>query len=151
MMEFESAKYLEFIECRLELLRKLIRTGEEWRLAFIRLRLSDSERCAADEELLCEQIRILDREITSLQAKGLESGSFKSPEVDPVIDRRIRAALTQMAALHLDLKQSNKTKRAILKRSKFTINALRNLFNSLAPTYASPAASSVGTIYEESI
>jgi hypothetical protein len=151
MTKLESAKYLELLERRLELLQKLVRTGEEWRRAFVALNLSDSERYTANEELLCEQIRMLDKEITSLQAKGRPASSSKPGGVDPVIDHRIRAAMRQLETLHLELKKSNETKRAILKRSKFTISALRNLFNSLAPTYAAPAASSVGTIYEENV
>ena len=151
MTKLESVKYLELLERRLELLQKLIRRGEQWRHAFVALNLSDSERCTADEEILCVQIRMLDTEINSLQAKGRSAGSSRSGGVDPVIDPGIRAAMGQMATLHLELKQSNETKRAILKRSKFTISALRNLFNSLAPTYTAPAASSVGTIYEENV
>ncbi len=151
MTKLESVKYLELMERRLELLQKLVRTGEEWRRAFVALNLSDSERYTADEELLCGQIRMLDSEIISLQAKGRQASSSKAAGADLVIDPRIGAATGQMETLHLELKQSNEIKRAILKRSKFTISALRNLFNSLAPTYAAPAASSVGTIYEENV
>jgi hypothetical protein len=150
-MKFQSSKVLELIESRLELLRALIQMEKAWRSAFIALKLRDSERCAADEELICERIRVLDREIASLQALGRESGSAKSSAVDPIIDRRIDAALAQMESLHLDLKHSNRVKQAILRRSKFTLNALQNLFNSHAPTYAAPATPSIGTMCEENV
>jgi hypothetical protein len=150
-MKFGSAKYLELIEGRLELLRTLVRKEAEWRSAFIASNLRDSERCTADEEVICECIRVLDKEIASIQAKGRESSASKPPVVNPVLDSRICAALGQMAVLHLDLKHSNDTRRAILRRSKVTINALRNLFNSYAPTYAAPAAPSMGMIYEENV
>lgn len=145
-MKSGTTRCFEHIEDRLQLLRKLIRTEEEWRGAFVRLNLHDSERCSADAELICEAIRILDKEISSWQAS-----SSKSLEPDPVTDQRIRIALGQMAVLHLELKRTNEINMAILHRSKVTINALRNLFNSLAPTYAAPAAHSVGTIYEENV
>lgn len=150
MTTHASAKVLQLLERRLELLRKLIRAGEEWRRAFIRLHLDESELRAADEELLCRQIGILDREIMALRSKEPEASSTNFQKTAPA-DSGIRAALAETAALHLELKQSNELKVAILKRSKFTINALRNLFNSLAPTYAAPAAPSVGTIYEENV
>jgi hypothetical protein len=150
-MKPPSSKVLELIESRLELLRALIHMEREWRGAFIALKLRDSERCAADEELICERIRALDREIASFQAIGRETGSAKSSAVDQVIDCRIHIALAQMESLHLDLKNSNQVKQSILRRSKFTLNALQNLFNSHAPTYAAPATPSTGMIYEENV
>jgi hypothetical protein len=150
-MKSGAAKYLELIDRRSEFLRALIRVEQEWRRAFIALNLHDSERLSADGELFCERIRSLDKEIALFQAKAHEAGTNNTFVADPAIDDRIRAAQRQIAALHLDLKESNAINRAILKRSKFTISALRNLFNSHAPTYASPAAASVGTIYEERV
>jgi hypothetical protein len=150
-MKLQSTKILELMESRLELLRALIRAEGEWRSAFIALNLSDAESRTADQELICGRIRALDKEITLLQAEGREVSSSGRSGVDPVIDPGIRAAQDRMAALHEDLKQSNRTKQAILKRSKFTINALQNLFNSYAPTYAAPAAPSTGTIYEGNV
>jgi hypothetical protein len=150
-MNLASAKYLKLMESRLELLRSLIHIEGEWRRAFIASNLRDSEHFSGDQELICARIRTLDNEISSLQAMGRETGSSTSSEADPVIDRGIRVAVAQMATLHLDLKQSNQIKQAILRRSKFTINALQNLFNSHAPTYAAPASPSSGTIYEENV
>jgi len=160
-MKFSYPRCLELVERRLELLRALVRAEDEWRRAFIALNMQGSEHCTADAEVICGQIRTLDREISLLQAsrsdqatstsKGPRISSPKTSEVDPTIDRRIRLALGQMAALHLDLRRSNQIKQALLRRSKLTINALRNLFNSYAPTYAAPAALRVGTIYEENV
>jgi hypothetical protein len=161
MMKSGSAKFLELVERRLELLRTLVLAEGEWRRAFIALDMQGSQRRAAEEDLLCEQIRALDKEITSLQAspanssnliaKKFEIGWSECSEADPIFRRSIRAAMDQMTALHLDLKHSNQTKRAILKRSKLTISALHNLFNSYAPTYSAPPALTVGTIYQENV
>jgi len=160
-MKFGSAKYLELVERRLEMLRAVVRLEAEWRGAFIGLKMEQSERCAAEEELLCGKIRILDQEIAILQgnqskqAASIPSGNDlrlpKSFEIDRILYPRILAALERMTALHLELKRSNRTRRAILKRSKLTMNALRNLFNSYAPTYAAPAAPTTGTICEENV
>jgi flagellar biosynthesis/type III secretory pathway chaperone len=147
-MKFGSVKHLELVERRLEMLRTLVRLEAEWRHAFIGMKIQDSQRCAAEQQILCDQICIVDREITLLQ-----SGTVKqtNPEVDPTSDAKTRAALAQMAALHLELQRANQIKRAILRRSKSTIDALHNLFNSFAPTYAAPTALSTGTLYEERV
>jgi hypothetical protein len=143
-MKSASATHLELLQSRLDLLHRLIRMQQEWRGAFVRLDLENSERCSADQQLLCDRMRVLDQQIASTRARALQSG-----EPVPVANQQLSAAIAQTEALHMELQRSNQTNLAILKRSKFTINALRNLFNSLAPTYASPAAHSTGTIYEE--
>ena len=150
-MKLASPRYLELLESRLELLRTLIHTEAEWRRAFIALNLPDSDLRTADAELTCARIRMIDREIAALQTKSHEVGSSAPVEADAVTDSKIRVALAQNAALQMQLKQLNQTKRAILRRSKLTINALRNLFNSYAPTYGAPAASSRGTIYQGNV
>ena len=160
-MKFERARTLELLERRLELVRALIRVDAEWRRSFIGLNLDESERCAAEEERLSEQISAIDKEITSLEvarSQRVESNparrEVRAPqpvEVDPVTDRKIHASRDRMKALHLELKRSNEIRKSILKRSKITLNALRNLFNSHAPSYAAPAASATGTIYEERV
>jgi hypothetical protein len=150
-MKLASPRYLELLESRLELLRTLIHTEVEWRRAFIALNLPDSHLRTADSELTCARIRTIDREIAALETKTHQVGTSTSAETDPVTDHKIRAALAQTAKLQTQLTQLNQTKRAILRRSKLTINALRNLFNSYAPTYGVPADSSRGTIYRGSV
>jgi len=164
-MNSEREKILALLERRLELVRALIRLGAQWRQAFIAWNLDHSERCAADEERLSMQILALDMEIAShaaprsLSAEGNPSAraGLAAPLADLNVntDRKIREVVDRMRALHLELKQSNEIRKSILKRSKITMNALRNLFSSLAPTYASPAAQptgpSTGTICEERV
>jgi hypothetical protein len=160
-MKSWSARYLELVERRLGLLRGLIHLETEWRAAFIGLKMEDAERCAAEQEVLCAQIRALDRDIATLQGnrvkpatstpKGPQAGASKPSDLDPVLHPRILMALERMAALHLELSRSNRTRIAILRRSKLTMSALRNLFNSYAPTYAAPAAVTTGTICEENV
>ena len=161
-MKFGSAKYLELVERRLELLRTLVRIEAEWRVAFIALKLEDSERSVAEEELVCNQIRALDKQIAALknqQRKPATGGANAAAEpisseswpADPNFAPQIREALERMAILQRELKRANDTRRAILRRSACTMNALRNLFNSYAPTYGAPAALQLGAMYEESV
>jgi len=160
-MNPDREKILELLERRLELVRALIRLGAQWRRAFIDWNLDHSEQCAAEEEKLSRQILALDMEIASHEGRRLprseQDAAVRSvraadpAEMDWHKDSRIREVLDRMRALHLELMQSNEIRKSILRRSKITMTALRNLFNSYAPTYAAPAASSTGTIYEERV
>jgi hypothetical protein len=160
-MNSDREKILELLQRRLELVRALIRLGAQWRLAFINWNLDQSEHCAAEEEKLSRQILALDMEIASHQGHRLSQSEQNaaahsaiapaSVETDWQKDHRIRDVLEQMRALHFELKQANEIRKSILRRSKITMTALRNLFNSHAPTYAAPTASSTGTIYEERV
>jgi hypothetical protein len=160
-MNPDREKILELLERRLELVRALIRLGAQWRRAFIDWNLDHSEQCAAEEEKLSRQILALDMEIASHEGRRLprsdqnaavhSAGAAKSLEMNWHTDRKIREVLDRMRALHLELKQSNEIRKSILRRSKITMTALRNLFNSHAPTYAAPAPASTGTIYEERV
>jgi hypothetical protein len=160
-MKSPSARYLDLVERRLELLRTLIRLQAEWRASFIGLRLEQSERCVAEEEIACAQILSLDKDLAVLRqspielavsrGKGIDAASPMPFELDPILYPKIIAAMERMVGLHLELKRSNRSRQAILNRSKLTVNALRNFFNSYAPTYAAPAAVSTGTMYEENV
>jgi hypothetical protein len=149
-MKIERAKTLELLGRRLELVRALVRVGAEWQRAFIGWKLDLSERCASEEIRLCDQIRVLDVEMAALEAASLPALSDPL-EMDRSTARKIRDARDRMRALQLELKRSNEIRRCILKRSKITLNALENLYNSHAPTYAAPTAHATGTLYEERV
>jgi hypothetical protein len=138
-MKFERAKTLELLQRRLELLGDLIVAGAQWRRAFIAMHLDQSERCLAGELRLATQIYALDKEIATIEG------------LDQVTDGEIREALERTKSAHLELTQSNDLRKSILKRSRITLGALRNLFNSHSASYAAPVAHSTGTIYEETV
>jgi hypothetical protein len=157
-MKSDYPKILDLLNRRLELVRELIAVCDRWRRAFIGLHLDQSERCAVEEERLAAQICALDMEIATLEVEPslgkqanpipTEAG-FGEPTAIDHSGPEIREALERMSALQMELKQSNEIRKSILKRSKITIGALRNLFNSHSATYAAPAEHSTGTIYEE--
>ena len=157
-MKSRYERQLALIQRRLELLRSLLRIQSEWRRAFVGLDMKASERFAMDEELVCRQIMTLDREIASAQQAGPtpspgRPGISESTDPDEVLiaQGEIRAALREMSALHAALHHSNQVRQAILRRSIFTLRALRNLFNSYAPTYAAPAVPHRGALCEENV
>lgn len=160
-MKSESARYVELLERRLTLLASLIQTLEAWRKAFIGFDLQTAEQRIAEEEQFCRTIQTVDAEIANLQARRAEravlapqTGELAWPEGSETgagLRERALAALNRMAAAQNELRRLNEGNQAILRRSRQTVNALRNLFISFAPTYASPASPSAGMVYQERI
>ena len=160
-MKSESARYLGLLERRLELLAALLRAVGEWRRAFIGMELQIAEASVQEQAQLCATLGAIDAELALLQTKHLEraglrlrGGEFAWPQTadtDPVVHNKIRAALQRMVELQRDLRLANHVSQAILAHSGRTLNALRNLFNSYAPTYAAPPAPGVGAVYEETV
>ena len=152
---------MELLERRLTLFNSLIQTVEEWRKAFIGFDLQIAEQRIAEEEHLCVIIHTLDAEIANLQARraelaGLaprtgELGWLRESETGAGLRERALAALNRIAAAQNELRRLNEGNQAILRRSRQTVNALRNLFISYAPTYASPASPGAGMVYQERI
>jgi hypothetical protein len=157
----ESARYVELLERRLTLLGSLIHTVEAWRKAFIGFDLQTAEQRIAEEEQFCRIIQTLDSEIANLQARRAERagqalrtgelGWLRDSETGAGLHERALAALNRMAAAQSELKRVNEVNQAMLRRSRQTVNALRNLFISYAPTYASPASPGAGMLYQERI
>jgi len=156
-VDAESTRYLKLLERRLALLDALATGLKESRNDFVAMDLPAMERCIAEQEQLCGQIRSLDGEISTMQAKcagrvGMPARADAiswpgSPDGDRQSDAQILALLGRISAAQVDLKKLNDAHQAMLRRSRRTVQVLVNLFNSYAPTYSAPA--SVGSSYEE--
>jgi hypothetical protein len=152
---------VELLERRLTLLGSLIQTVEAWRKAFIGFDLQNADQRIAEEEQLCRIIQTLDAEIANLQARRAERAGLpphtgelgwpRGSETGVGLPERTRTTLSRMAAAQNELRRLNEVNQAILRRSRQTVNALRNLFISYAPTYASPASPGAGMVYQERI
>jgi hypothetical protein len=157
----ESARYVELLERRLTLLDSLVQAAKEWRKSFIGFDLHTAEQLIAEEEQLCRIIQALDAEIVNLRARGAERAGLaprmselgwpRDWETGAGLSQRALAALNRMAAAQSELKRVNEVNQAILRRSRQTVNALRNLFTSYEPTYGSPASPGAGLVYQERI
>lgn len=136
---------LEIVERRLELVRRLFLLDGEWRRSFVAMELASCESISAEQARLGLQIEQLESRLRN----PLEPRS--EAVADPTELHRMRSALDDTASLYAALISSNAVRKSILKRSKVTIDSLRNLFNSHASVYAMPAAPSSGKIYEEHV
>lgn len=153
----ESTRYLKLLERRLDLLGTLTEVLRRSRNDFIAVDLGAMERRIAEQEQVCTQIRLLDAEISSVQARCSEHAGLRpcsgmiswpgSPDGDTRQDDQIRTMLDRIGTAQAELKKLNDAHQAMLRRSRRTVQVLLNLFNSFAPTYSVPA--SVGSTYEE--
>jgi hypothetical protein len=157
----ESAQYLGLLERRLGLLDGLSKALVDSRGDFISLDMEAVHKRISEQEQFCRQIQSLDTEITRAQVHCAEASRAKpcanaifwpgSPDEEAATSDRIRAAMERVAAAQSELKRLNNAHQAMLRRSRRTVNALLNLFQSYAPTYSEPAAPPVGMIYEERV
>jgi len=158
-VKHESENYLKLLERRLDLLGSLAKTAADSRESFIAMDLEGIERRIAEQEELCARIRSLDSDITKIQdrcaqqvgANQATTGLFwpGSGGNDEAQDKRIRAMLGRIQAAQSELQQLNDANQAMLRRSRRTVRALLNLYNSFAPTYAEPPVVPLGAVCEE--
>ena len=160
-MNKESTQYLGLLERRLGLLDHLSRALADSRSDFISLDMEAVHKRISDQEQFCKQIQSLDAEITRAQVRCAEASRAKpranaifwpgSPNEDAATSERIRTTMERVAAAQSELRRLNDAHQAMLRRSRRTVNALLNLFQSYAPTYSEPASLPVGMIYEERV
>ena len=154
-----SARYLNLLEKRLDLLLSLTNTLAASRQDFVAMDLNGIERGIQEQEQFCTQIRSLDSEITRIQLSCAERSSLRpcpdsiswpgSNDSSPSRDEQIRLTLGRVAEAQAELKRLNDAHQAMLRRSKRTVQVLLNLFDSHAPIYTAPAPQSSSASYEE--
>jgi len=155
----DSARYLNLLEQRLELLRSLTKTLAASRSDFVAMDLNAIERGIQEQEQFCTQIRSLDAEITRIQVGCAERANLHpcsdaiawpgSNDSSPNRDERIQLTLGRVAEAQAELKRLNDAHQAMLRRSKRTVQVLLNLFDSHAPIYTAPTQRSSSASYEE--
>ena len=158
-MKSDSARYLNLLEQRLELLRSLTKTLAASRNDFVAMDLNAIERGIQEQEQFCTQIRTLDAEITRIQLGCAQRANLRpcpdaiswpgSNDSSQNRDEQIRLTLGRVAEAQAELKRLNDAHQAMLRRSKRTVQVLLNLFDSHAPIYTAPAQQSTPASYGE--
>ena len=136
-MQAENTRLLNLLTRRLALLEALSEHLLRWRQEFIASDLEGLERHVVSQEEICCQLRTLDAELMSIRNGGVLA-----------VDDSIRLLIGRLDEAQAEVRQINSGNQALLRRSRQTVNALRNLFQSFELTYSAPAPR-VGTIFEE--
>jgi len=142
-MSPEVETYLALLEKRLSLLRLLAQEFVDCRKEFIALDLDGMYRRISEQEELCRQIQRLHPAICALQqmcSKQLgfdkENGTGKPAKSEWT--ERLSRVTEDLAKAQAEVRRLNQIHAAYLRRSRKTIQVLRNFVANYAITYAPP-------------
>jgi hypothetical protein len=158
----ESKQYLALLEKRLLLLEALSSKLTAARADFIALDLDSIHTGLREQERICVQIRVLDSDISRTQLRysklvGLParqneiSWPADTADSENAVANKIHGTMLRLAAAQAQLKRVNDTHQCLLRRSRRSVQALLNLFQSYAPEYSVRAAPGTGTLCEERV
>jgi hypothetical protein len=138
-MSAETTRYLDLLERRLALLGSLAAALTATRADIVALDVDGLQARITDQERLCLEIRLLDAQLNRFQrqcAAHTTSGDSTASHADTI---RCRQTLDRLKSAQVSVKQLNDEHRALLRRSRRTVNALLNSYHSFALTYANPS------------
>lgn len=144
-MSAETTRFLELLENRLALLGSLAEALSAARLDVVSLDITGLEGRIGDQERLCREIRTLDGELDRVQKqcgahiKADSNGASANASAENSEARRCRETLERLTRVQTKVKQLNQEHKALLRRSRRTVNALLNSYHTFAMTYANPA------------
>ena len=140
--------YLRLLEQREALLGALAAALQAAQSACIARDLEQLRAHTGEQERLCAQWQTLDAEIEKLEPRPTGS----RPRM--AADQRIHEALQRVARAQGELRRVNSAHQILLRRCKRNLQALANLYQRFAPSYAlDPAAAEplVGARFEERV
>jgi uncharacterized coiled-coil protein SlyX len=137
-MSADTSRYLDLLERRLALLGSLASALAAARTDVVALDITGLESRIADQEKLCAEIRSLDAHLDRVQQQCATHAVAPAPASDSN-SLRCRETLARLAQAQATVKRLNDEHRALLRRSRRTVNALLNSYHSFAMTYANPA------------
>ncbi|HTQ60235.1 MAG TPA: hypothetical protein VMI32_08430 [Candidatus Solibacter sp.] len=142
-MSAETTRYLQLLEERLALLGSLATALTAARLDIVSLDINGLEARISEQENLCNQIRSLDVQLDRVQR--LCVAHIGAPSIQPaaaISDEfavRRRAILVRLSRVQATVKQLNDEHQALLRRSRRTVSALLNSYQTFAMTYSKPS------------
>lgn len=136
----DTTRYLELLEQRIALLDSLSDAFLAARTDVVSLDLDGLEAGIADQNRLCGEIGSLDSHIVQCAAH-LSAAPDKSATETPDHDkRRLRESLDRLHQAEIRVKQLNDAHQILLRRSRRTVGALLNSYQSFALTYSDPSS-----------
>lgn len=150
-MTSDATSLLQLIEQRIALLSSLAESFAAARVDIGRLDISGLERRISDQDRLCAQIRSVDSTLDQMQRRCsayLAVSAGESSLTAKQDHQKLRDALARLHSIQSAVKQLNDAHQLLLRRSRRTVNALLQSYESLlndasAGTYADPASAAV--------
>ena len=140
-MNAETIRLLNLLEQRISLLGSLSTALSAAKVDLVQLDIDSLERRIRDQELLCAQIQSLDADIDVVQIRC--AARVRDNETNSVSDpssARFTDVVGRLERTQKNVRDLNEQHRELLRRSRRTISALLNSFQTFATTYSNPAA-----------
>ena len=152
-MTTAAAPLLQLIEQRTALLAALAETFAAARLDVVRFDVSSLERRISEQDRLCSQIRSVDSTLDQMQRRC--SAYLAAEQRDNSLtvkqdNQKLRDALQRLQSIQETVKGLNDAHQLLLRRSRRTVSALLQSYQSLAQdaapvTYSDPACAAVSS------
>lgn len=142
-MNPETAQLLSLLEKRIALMASLSGAFVAARADIVSLDIGGLESRIGCQELLCGEIRALDPHIDRLQkrcAARISEASAPADAPQSPESVRMRETLQTLRDAQCRLRRLAAEHQALLRRSRRTVGALLNSYQTFAETYADPAS-----------
>jgi FlgN protein len=139
-VESDSARYLELLEKRILSLDALSDSLSAANNSIVAFDLEGLECRIAQQEGICMEIRSLDAHIDQVQQQcaaqlSVNGNGGSGGNSDSA---RIREAVARLSEVQNSVRRLNEAHQVLLRRSRRTVTALLNSYNSFAMTYGDP-------------
>jgi len=134
-----NTTYLELLEKRIELLDSLASALLASRSAMAAFDVNSLEARIAQQQALCAEIQFLDEQIEHLPDPRAAHLRPNGPEQSGASSPKLAVILRRLHQAHEAVKQLNSAHRALVARSRCTVNALLNSLQAFEGNYRDAA------------
>jgi len=149
-MSEDANRYLEFLEQRTALLQSLSGALQAARAAVVSCDIAGFEARIAQQETLCQEIIKLDPGMLLVRQKCAVEMSLPGPRESREWDEKLRSALERSRVAGESVKRENECHQAVVRRSKRTVTALLNSFQTFEGNYEHLVHASPSNVSEPS-
>jgi flagellar biosynthesis/type III secretory pathway chaperone len=134
----ETSRLLDLLEQRLCLLTSVAEALQAARADVVQLDINGLEERIQTQERLCAEIVSLDRRIDTIQQHCRTRMNHGKSTPEEGVSDRLRETLDRLNRVQMNVKTLNEQHRILLARSRRTVGALLNSWQSFAATYSNP-------------
>jgi flagellar biosynthesis anti-sigma factor FlgM len=134
----ETSRLLDLLEQRICLLTSVAEALQAARADVVQLDINGLEERIQTQERLCAEIVSLDRRIDTIQQHCRTRMNHGKSTPEEGVSDRLRETLDRLNRVQMNVKTLNEQHRILLARSRRTVGALLNSWQSFAATYSNP-------------
>jgi len=136
-MSDDANRYLEMLEQRIALLQSLSGALHAARAAVVSCDIAGFEARITEQETLCGEVIRLDAQLTILRQSCGADAQLREPGANRRWDEKLRDAFKRLQLAGEAVKQETESHQAVVRRSRRTVTALLNSFQTFEGNYQS--------------